>query len=303
MTRWWQNIREVCVDHVAWELVCMRGLFAWLVWSVLPEFIPWTTQPVPNGLAHIIDLTFLADSTIYTPLRLTALAALLFYTIGVVPLLSLGYAGALLTAVGTLENSQGAIGHHLQLVCLVAGGQWLAYLATHFRGGQAGGSERWWLSSIETHRRAVQMAKLVIAVAYVASACVKLIASGGLWVWQLPDIALQLIKTHANVHYDTLVPQAAWASETLPGLIVAHPNLTRLFFLPGLLLELLAFLALCGRKTGFAIAAGLLVMHLLIRVVMQLSFNAHEWLLLIFFLNLPYLLYLAVRWVAARCDK
>lgn len=295
MTRWGQNIREVTVDHATWELFCMRAVFAWLVWTMLPESIPWTTQPVPNALAHFIDFTFLAEASIYGPLRLTALVALVIYGAGFVPLLSLGFAAALAIAVGTLENSQGAIGHHLQLVCLVAGGQWLAYAAA--------ARACWWLPSTDAHRRAIQVAKLVIAASYVTSACVKLIASGGLWVWQLPDIALQLIKTHANVYYDTLQPQSVWAAETLPGLIVAHPNLTRLFFLPGLLVELFAFLALCGRRAGFAIGAGLLAMHLLIRVVMQLSFSAHEWLLLIFFLNPPYLVYCAADWLRSRRDK
>lgn len=305
MMRWWQNIREVCVDHAGWELVCMRGIFAWLAWQMLPAAIPWTTQPVPNGLAHLLDFTFLAEASIYGPLRWAALGALAAYALGLVPWLSLGYASALLVAVGTLENSQGAIGHHLQLVCLVAGGQWLAYAWAPWRKETASQGERWrwWLPATDTHRRAIQAAKLVIAAAYVASACVKLIASGGLWVWQLPDIALQLIKTHANVYYDTLQPQSAWAAETLPRLIVAHPNLTRLFFLPGLLLELFAFLALCGRRAALAMGAGLLMMHLLIRAVMQLSFSAHEWLLLIFFLNVPYWVYRAGRWTFGWRNK
>lgn len=294
MTRWWHKIREVTVTHAGWEMACMRILFAWLVWRMLPEVVPWTTQPVPNGAAQVLNLTFLAETSIYGPLRWAVLLALVVYAVGLVPLLSLGLATAVVIAVGTLENSQGAIGHHLQLVCLVAGTQWLAYAAS---------PARWWRPTTDTQRNAVEAAKLVIASAYVASACVKLIASQGLWVWQLPDIALQLIKTHANVYYDTLQPQSTWAVDTLPGLIVGHPNLTRLFFVPGLLLELFAFLALCGRRAAFAIGAGLLAMHLLIRVVMNLSFSAHEWLLLVFFLNLPYLAYVAGSRLLRRGDK
>ncbi len=302
MRRWGQSIREVTVDHAGWEMACMRGLFAWLVWSMLPANIPYTGQPMPNGLGHLLDLTFLADDSAYGLLRGAGLVALVLYAAGILPLLSLGFAGLLATAVGALENSQGAIGHHLQLLCLVAGGQWLAYAAAWMRRDTKFGCS-WWSADVETQRRAMQMAKLMIASAYVASACVKLIASGGLWVWQLPDISLQLIKTHANVYYDTLQAPAVWAAETLPRLIVAHPNLTRLFFLPGLLLELAAFLALCGRRAGFIIAAGLLVMHQLIQIVMQLRFSAHEWLLLIFFINGPYLLGRAGIWLWAARDK
>ncbi len=294
MKQLWHRLNAHPVAHAVWEMAAMRGLFAWLMWRMLPARIPFTAQPVPNGLAHFFDFTFLTDTAVYEPLRWGMLAALVCYVAGLLPVVSLGYATAMLIAVGTLENSQGAIGHHLQLVCLVAGGQWLVY---------AGGARRRLGSThaaLDIQQTAVQAAKVVIVAGYVASGCVKLIASGGLWVWQLPDIALQLVKTHANVYYDTLWPQAVWSAETLPHLIVTHPNLTRLAFTPGLVLELFAFFALIGRKAGFAIGAGLLLMHLLIRLVMQLSFSAHEWLLVIFFLNPPFLLHWLVGWVADK---
>jgi|GEM_PF-2723213 len=62
----------------------------------------------------------------------------------------------------------------------------------------------WLFPSLTVQNRTVHLAKLMIAVSYVTLVCVKLIASGGAGIAQLPDVSLQLIKTHANIDYDTL---------------------------------------------------------------------------------------------------
>lgn len=278
------NFVEKVVDYAGWELLAMRVLFGWLMWTMLPAVIPYTSQPVPNGLGHLVDLTFLADQGLYQTLRIGFAMAVVLFAAGFLPALTLGYSIGLLIMVGALENSQGAIGHHLQLVCLVGGAMWAAYIWS----GRAG-IRQLTLPTRESHRGAVHYAKLIIAASYVTSACVKLIASGGMWIGQLPNISLQLLKTHANVYYDTLWPQTGWAATVLPHLISEHPMLTRLFFTPGLGLELAAFVLLLGRRAAFFMGVGLLSMHLLVRVVMNLSFSAHEWLLVIFLINLPYL--------------
>lgn len=290
MQKLWSKFKETPVEYAGWELLCMRALFAWLLWSMLPSAIPYVDQPVPNGLGHLIDLTFLSEQELYHPLRLGFAVSLLVFVCGLLPVLSLGYPAILLIMVGALENSQGAIGHHLQLTCMVAGAMWVGYL-----GGVRGTGLSFWRASLKVHQCALHLAKVIIVVSYMTSACVKLIASGGAWIAQLPNISLQLVKTHANVYYDTLWPQTGWAATELPYLIAEHPFLTRLFFTPGLLLELFAFIALLGRRPAMFMGIGLLMMHLLIRLVMNLSFSAHEWLLVIFLINLPYLVWSLVR--------
>lgn len=280
---WQKWFGETVVAHATWELVIMRGLFAWLMWRLLPESVAYTAQPVPNGLGHWVNFAFLSDADLWVALRWIFGVALVGYAVGAVPVVTLGAPALILMAFGALENSQGAIGHHLQLTCMVALAQWGVYLA-----GAGEGWRRVFWPARADHQTAVHWAKIVIAASYVTSACVKLIASGGLWVVQLPDISLQLIKTHANVYYDTLRPADGWVANQLPQFISAHPNLTRLFFTPGLVLELLAFIALAGRGRALLLGGGLLAMHLLVRTVMNLSFSAHEWLLVIFLLNIPW---------------
>jgi hypothetical protein len=268
----------------------MSAAQAWPAGKTIRAVVPFTAQPYPNGLARLADLTWLGDPAVFAPLRSLAPIALGLYAIGVAPLLTLGYGAALLTAVGALENSQGSIGHHLQLLCLVALAQWLAYATAAVR--PAPGAPRGFAwAPADTHRRAVQAAKLMIAAAYVTSGWTKLLASKGRWIAQLPDISLQLVKTHANVYYDQYgMPGTPVTLGTdWPRLIAEHPWLTRLAFTPGLLLELGAVLALTGRRAACAVGLGLLAMHLLARTVMELGFFAHEWLLVIFFINVPWL--------------
>ncbi len=288
MRKWWINLRETTVPHAPWEMLLMRAAFAWLLWRLLPASVPFIAQPYPTGLARLVDLTFLADPGVYSTLRAGAHACLVLYTLGVAPVVTLLWPAALLTACGALENSQGATGHHLQLPCLVALGQWCVYAANAVRGAQSHPSG-FALVPAEAQRRAMQAAKLVIAAGYVASGCVKLIASRGLWFWQVADIPVQFVKAAANEHYDTLAPLPEWLTRDLPALMAAHPNLTRLAFAPGLLLELGALFALAGRGPALAVGLGLLTMHLLVDTFMRISFASHEWLLAIFFVNAPWL--------------
>lgn len=284
--------REKVVDYAGWEILIMRVGFAWLMWSMLPASVPFDAQPVPNGLGYLLDLSFLGSADIYAPLRIGFGVAVIMFAVGLLPLITLGYSSVLLIMVGALENSQGAIGHHLQLTCLVAGAMWIGY----WKRGNRKLIGHWLFPSVTAHSRTVHLAKLMIAVSYVTSACVKLIASGGGWIAQLPDISLQLIKTHANVYYDTLWPQTSWMATELPYWLAEHPWVTRLFFSPGLFVELLAFVALWGRRPAAFIGVGLLTMHYLIGIVMGLRFSAHEWLLLIFLVNIPY-------WIWRGCLK
>jgi|GEM_PF-3148145 len=68
-----------------------------------------------------MDLSFLGCTNIYAPLRIGSGLAVIMFAVGLVPLITLGYSSALLIMVGVLEIAQGAIRHHLQLTCLLAG--------------------------------------------------------------------------------------------------------------------------------------------------------------------------------------
>jgi hypothetical protein len=70
-------------------------------------------------------------------------------------------------------------------------------------------------------------------------------------------------------------------------LIAEHPNLARMFFAPGLIIEFFFPLALLGRwSVGMGPAA--IGLHRSFDLLMRLNFASHEVLLWIFFVNVPY---------------
>ncbi len=113
------------IPYAGWEMFLMRAFFGLAVWMGSPIFLPYTSQPHPNGLAHFIDFTALASPEFFGPLRALLLIAIVFYVIRVWTLPALTVMFGMVVAAGTLENSQGAINHTFQCYGLVILGQWL----------------------------------------------------------------------------------------------------------------------------------------------------------------------------------
>ena len=61
-------------------------------------------------------------------------------------------------------------------------------------------------------------------------------------------------------------------AERLPDLIAEHPNLARIFFAPGLLIELFFFLGLLGRRWSAGMGLAAIGLHRSIELVMGLRF-------------------------------
>ncbi|MEZ5304450.1 MAG: hypothetical protein R3F11_27970, partial [Verrucomicrobiales bacterium] len=134
-----------------------------------------------------------------------------------------------------------------------------------------------------------------IAAAYVVSAISKLIASGGTWLAQLPNIALQLRKNERAEYFNTLSDAGGAAAGFLERLVIDHPNLAIVFFGIGFVLELFAFAALLNRRLMALFGIGLIGLHVMVSHFMQLGFFFNKFALLIVFVNVPFWLVAAIR--------
>jgi hypothetical protein len=128
----------------------------------------------------------------------------------------------------------------------------------------------------------------MIVAGYVVSGISKLIASGGRWVFDLPNIALQLRKNVQAEYYNTLEQAAAPAGEKAVQLVVDYPIGAMIFFGIGLALELFAFAALFNRWIMALWGLGLIGLHVGVSELMQLGFFFNKTLLLLFFVNVPF---------------
>ncbi|MFQ3577644.1 MAG: hypothetical protein SNJ52_01350 [Verrucomicrobiia bacterium] len=273
-------------EHERWEWVFFRILFAVLLLVTCSENWPsFTSMPRPNGLGHFIDFTFLARQELRQPLYGLFVLAMGLYAAGRWIPWALGYATALMVGLGTLSNSQGAIGHHTQLVVMVLLTQWVVYTVHAFRPCVGEGSGR--SSCAAASRSALDWSRNVIVSAYVVCAMVKLSRTNGLWVWNSPNLAVQLIKTNEMDFYNRLEKANSFWADQFPQFLVEHPWFARVLFGSGFALELFAFLALLGKRWAFFGGLMMIAMHLSISKIMRLNFETHIWMIVIF-LVLPW---------------
>ncbi len=302
--RWIGYLRPPVIHYAAWEQILMRGLFAVLVLMNVPDLSKFSAQPKPNGLARVFgwDFTWLADPGVLGRLRLVGLpqlvdfsgvgvilwimiVAAILYTIGLLPWLSTGFLLAVSVAVGTLRNSQGAINHQDQMMCYVLLAQWIVALwalgfhrsAALFRlpREQRPDGRTWgdWM---------IFASLQAIAACYVIAGLIKLINTDGRWPLQLPNLAVQLVKSSEQEFYNWLRPVANPVSDATTQLVIHHPWLAIVLFVPGLVVELGAFLALYSRVHALVVGVGCLGLHLLADWMMNLAFPENMQIVTIF---------------------
>ena len=275
----------------------MRAGLAALVWWETDWILKEAYQgppPNPEGLAHLPGAGWFAQPEVGAVMMWLALAGLVLFVLGRAPALALLPALFGNLMIGSLKNSQGAINHSGQLLSMVLLTAWLVYLWAAWSdrrrrqtGGAAPAEGGWWHPGVAWERLAVHWIKVTIAASYVVCGLQKWIDSDFQWIWRTPWLAVQIIKSNRADYYSKLEQPVGWMATELPALILQHPNLARLVFGSGLLLETFAFLALLGRRWAAGYGLALIGLHLSISVAMALNFDLHMWLIAIFLVNLP----------------
>jgi hypothetical protein len=272
------------------EGLCLRLLFALLANSMLFQTrFHFDSQDVPTGLARLFDLTFLARQGVMPTLSwsFAALSVLYVLNLGlpiVLPLMTLVHVLAF-----TYFNSQGFTSHGNQIVSLILFAQmlvvlfftvhrWVRHRPFPLRKGKSRDSYLLYFS------------QLTIAGVYMTSVVSKMDESDFKWVQNLPNISVQLVKTHRQTFYsnpekselarDAQVPAAQW--------MLDHPTGCRIFLGLGLLLEAATFLALANRGWALVVGLSLIAMHAIIGWLMKLHFDLNSYASWIFLVNIPF---------------
>jgi len=280
---WWQ---PGPLDWSAPEVLLMRVGFAALVFSTIKwETGAWTTQKFPNGIARLVDLTWIGTSPPGWAWQALTLAGMAAYILGCLPVLGLLPALFFSLVIGTLGNSQGAINHSTQMVTMILLAQFLVYLVPRCTGGEKP-VPSWLHPGLRIQQQAIWWSTVVIAASYVVCGVVKLTNSHFLWLQDAPYLAVQLLKTNWSHYHDTLEMPPAWL-QTVTQALIDHPNIARLFFGTGLLIELMGFTVLINRRWAWAGGLAIIALHLSISQVMSLNFFNHIYAALIFLVNVP----------------
>jgi hypothetical protein len=272
------NLQTRRIQYGAIERIAMRLLFAIVIAQQIPESFRHTSIPAPNGFARLVDLHVLLDAQVFTICRYAGYAALVLYVFRIGWAVVLPYLTLLCIAIGSINNSQGAIAHNFQIVPLVLLAQTAAFFYTLFRQRDAATAEN----------RMIFWSQQAIVATYLVSALTKLIHTSGKWFIQSPRIGVQIIKTTEQDYYDRLDASGLERGAAIAEWIVHHPWITGAALSAGLLLELTAPAALLGRRFALFYGASLLAFHASIGQVMQLRFAYNEYLIWVFLVNVPF---------------
>jgi hypothetical protein len=333
-SRWsrWIHPGKILYTGIEWTI--MRILFAIVLfasfrlagyhafnWSGSPGRGPdFFSTPKPRGIAQFMDVTWINHAEHIPQVAMALGILLILFVLGVAPILSAAGLLLLQTVLGTLENSQGNnIWHTSQIlaygllglliasiancvsICRKEG--WKSYLsirwqwplhvlknpAALFRHGSDAVEAR----EEKSRSLSIYLVQQLMATGYVVSGISKLWISKGTWFSDVQNIALQFEKTRLQRYYETLQEPQVW-----PGAADAvnqFPLMASFLFSIGLFLELFAFVALFNRLFLALFGIGIMVMHLMIAKVMLLEFDYNEWMLVIFYINIPFWLLYAAR--------
>ena len=338
MSRFPQWVQPGRILYAAYEWWIMRWLLAAAVYSSFRlagydalhvasstgRGADFMTQPKPRGLAQFMDVTWINQPEHIPQVALSVGILLVLLAFGLAPTLAALGLAFLQTMVGTLENSQGNnVWHTSQILVFallgvaIAGGadavqawrrgelrqrlgqrwQWLGKLWKAPQCAWQKATEPLELAEERARSLTIYLVQQLMATAYVVSGISKLWISHGQWFTDVRFIGLQFEKNRLLKYYQTLEPPPVipWAAE----LVNAHPALTCGFFSVGLLLEVFCFIALFNRGLLAGFGLGLIAMHLLIAQLMALEFHYNEWLLAIFYINVPFWL----MWLAGKARR
>ena len=278
------------------ECAAMRLLFAVVVARHVPASLAHLQITLPNGLAGMFDLEFLLDPEVFAVGRYLLWAALILYVLRIGWSIALPYMTAFSIAVGSVNNSHGAISHYLQIVSLVLCAQTAAHFYSLARRNRDAGHG----AAAQREQRVIYWSQQAIVATYLVAALTKLIRTSGMWFLQSPLIALQIIKTNDQDRYDNLGVGSYESASAIADWIVQHPLITGLVLSTGLLLELIAPIALFGRAFAAGYGVSLLLFHATVHRVMKLHFVYNEYLIWIYLVNVPFWILLACRAIQRR---
>lgn len=270
-----------------WEALLLRLCFAiaaaWGMWDVLP----FEKIEMANGLAYLIDFSFLGGADAMAWFRPLVVIAAVLYVLDWLNPLGVALLAAAHLSYHTLHNSQGFTYHGNNIVGLILLAQcaadvfWFAYRLVTKRPFA-------FPSSLTRHAYQLYYSQCAIAAVYVTSAITKLSKSDGLWLFRSHYLAKSVVKTHRQNFYDNPAGAVAESTVAVAQWLADHHVITRIAFGAGFMLELFAFLALWNRAWALVIGVSIIAFHFGVEMIMQLDFRVNQLMCLIFLVNLPF---------------
>lgn len=282
------------IQFAWWETLIMRAGFAWILVREFPRLARLPTfeeaergLPFPNGLAKFFDLSWVLVESNFEVLQLVMMILCGLYALGIAFPIVCSALFVVYALPPTLQNSLGSISHYYQMMVLLllfqALAAWVWTIRKH-------GLE--WRSFVlipsDLHSFVIRVTIQVVAANYVLCGITKLLNSDFKWLWKSRYMPLQIEKIERQHYFNRLEAPDMGMPGRVAQWVVDHPWLCIVFYGPGLIFELIAFLMLFGRAWAFWIGLLTLLMHRVILLTMRLNFEQHEGMVLLFLMNVPF---------------
>jgi hypothetical protein len=274
--------------HSALELDIMRGGFAVAMLFALDGmklFLPKGDLSRPVGIARFVDLRFvLARRRVLDRLAYVAVA---LYVLDRLTPWALLYLTLLLVAEVTIRSSEGAINHGNHLMTVVAITQ-LAAVALWNAQSQWDWGMREYLAATQAETIVWWTVQAIIAM-YFTSGLSKLLLTGGRWVQRSPGLlvaATSRLETGGAMLVGGSRKRLA-RTERMIGELLSRPQVARLLFAFGLLIELVTPLGLWGENALLAVGIGLMLLHRANASLLLLPFPINQVLVFTYLVNVP----------------
>ena len=269
-----------------------RLLFACILIYTLRLGVQFTTEPHPVGLLKILHgiddhrtwLTWLSDPGTYSVFRWIFVGLSVLYVSGYALPVVLPAMAVMHILPFTLFNSQGYTYHGAQMVSLVLIIQALTVLYYTF-------FEKFSFSLPVAKLRSWLLVQSMVIVtgAYFVSVIAKMDNSGGMWLWNSNNIALDMVKTQRQSYNNKLEekyagtpPEAKW--------MLDNPWTARAVFSSGVILETICIIGIGHRTLAFLIGISLIAMHRSIdRLMGGVAFPYNEFMDFTFLMGAPFL--------------
>ena len=266
-----------------------RIFFAIMVCLMMPEKFVFGSQDRPTGLAHYFDLTWLSEPSAMPTVRIVVGVLCLLYAANLILPVVLPVLTLLHVIVFTFNNSQGYTHHGNQIISLILVAQTLVTLTMAVYRKATG---RPLCSGPGVNRDScfIYFSQVVVAGVYMTSVVSKFDESGGQWVQKLPNISVQLIKTHRQEFYSNPAKSSVARDAEVPmsQYMLENPTKTRFVLTAGMIVEGIAGLCLLNRGWGLVFGLLLIMFHTVVAHMFHLYFDLNKWASLIYLINIPF---------------
>ena len=191
--------------YASYERAFMRLLFGLMVFRAQRELFAAQAITVPNGLARLVHLDFLRADSVITLCEIALPIALAIYILRWGTGIALVFLALISAGYGSINNSQGAIGHTYQIVSLVLLVQMAAQFCERWKNRARSMTYAALSQKNFGEHRLISWSQQMIVATYVVSGLAKIIKTHGMWFTTSPAIALQIVKSTDQLFYNTWI--------------------------------------------------------------------------------------------------